>query len=75
MSTPSVAAPQTTDLAHDIFRQERQPLDPIFAPRNVAVVGATEAEGSVGRTLLRNLINTPFGMNGRFVYSRISYTF
>src|SRR3954466_10737850 len=58
---PTPAAPQTTDLAHDIFRQERQPLDPFFSPRNVAVIGATEAEGSVGRTLLRNLINTPFG--------------
>src|SRR3954466_14465457 len=58
---PTPAAPQTTDLAHDIFRQERQPLDPFFSPRNVAVIGATEAPGSVGRTLLRNLINTPFG--------------
>ena len=53
--------PATTDLAHDIFRSERQPLDPFFSPRNVAVIGATEAANSVGRTLLRNLINTPFG--------------
>ncbi len=51
----------TTDLAHDIFRAQRQPLDPFFTPRNVAVIGATEAPNSVGRTLLRNLINTPFG--------------
>src|SRR5215218_3368711 len=50
-----------TDLAHDIFRSERQPLDPFFSPKNVAVIGATEAANSVGRTLLRNLINTPFG--------------
>lgn len=39
----------------------RHPLDAIFAPRNVAVIGATEAEGSVGRTLLWNLISNPFG--------------
>jgi len=36
-------------------------LDPIFLPRSVAVVGATEREGSVGRTVLWNLISYPFG--------------
>lgn len=39
----------------------RHPLDAIFSPRNVAVIGASEAEGSVGRTLLWNLISNPFG--------------
>jgi acetyltransferase len=39
----------------------RHPLDVIFAPRTVAVIGATEKEGSVGRTLLWNLISNPFG--------------
>src|SRR5512144_2130721 len=39
----------------------RHPLDAIFAPRSVAVVGATEKTGSVGRTVLWNLMNTPFG--------------
>src|SRR3974390_20747 len=39
----------------------RHPLDPIFAPKSVAVVGATEKPGSVGRTVLWNLMNTPFG--------------
>ncbi len=39
----------------------RHPLDAIFAPRNVAVIGATEKEDSVGRTLLWNLISNPFG--------------
>src|SRR3954466_2014277 len=51
----------TTDHAHDVLRQERQPLDAIFSPRNVAVIGATEAPNSVGRTLLWNLISSPFG--------------
>ncbi len=38
-----------------------QPLDVFFSPENVAVVGATETPGSVGRTILWNLISTPFG--------------
>ncbi|MHC4612666.1 MAG: bifunctional acetate--CoA ligase family protein/GNAT family N-acetyltransferase [Planctomycetota bacterium] len=41
--------------------KEWQPLDAIFAPRSVAVVGATEKQGSVGRTILWNLISSPFG--------------
>ncbi len=40
---------------------EREPLDAIFHPRSVAVVGATEKEGSVGRTILWNLLSSPFG--------------
>lgn len=36
-------------------------LNAIFAPRNVAVIGATERAGSVGRTILWNLISSPFG--------------
>ncbi|MFN8527185.1 MAG: bifunctional acetate--CoA ligase family protein/GNAT family N-acetyltransferase [Anaerolineae bacterium] len=36
-------------------------LDSIFSPQNVAVVGATERVGSVGRTILWNLISSPFG--------------
>ena len=37
------------------------PLDAIFAPRSVAVIGATEKAGSVGRTILWNLVGSPFG--------------
>jgi acetyltransferase len=51
----------TADRAHDFLRYASQPLDAIFAPRNVAVIGATEKAGSVGRTILWNLISTPFG--------------
>ena len=43
-----------------VFRFER-PLDAIFAPRNVAVIGATDKAGSVGRTMLWNLVRNPFG--------------
>ncbi len=39
----------------------RRPLEALMHPRNVAVIGATENPGSVGRTLLWNLISSPFG--------------
>src|SRR5690349_19704308 len=49
------------DPAHDILRSESQPLDFIFRPRSVAVIGATDRPGSVGRTLLENLLHGPLG--------------
>ncbi|VEP12860.1 Acyl-CoA synthetase (NDP forming) [Hyella patelloides LEGE 07179] len=51
----------TVDPAHDIANYRRRPLDFIFAPKTVAVIGATDRPGSVGRTLLWNLISNPFG--------------
>ncbi|NWF82670.1 MAG: bifunctional acetate--CoA ligase family protein/GNAT family N-acetyltransferase [Bryobacteraceae bacterium] len=47
--------------AHDIFGQRPHPLDPFFTPKNIAVLGATEAPGTVGRTTLWNLMSSPFG--------------
>jgi acetyltransferase len=49
------------DTAHDVLHTQRKPLDAIFAPGTVAVIGATEKTGSVGRTVLWNLISNPFG--------------
>jgi acetyltransferase len=49
------------DPAHDVLHSERQPLDEVFKPRNVAVVGASDRPGSVGRNVLWNLLSTPFG--------------
>lgn len=51
----------TTDKSHDIMRYNYHPLDFMFAPQSVALIGASEKEGSVGRTLLWNLISHPFG--------------
>jgi acetyltransferase len=46
----------------DVWRTPyRYPLDVFFHPQTIAVIGATERPGSVGRTLLSNLIATPFG--------------
>ena len=48
--------PEVRDPSHDVLRSERHDLDAIFAPRSLAVVGATEREGSVGRALMENLV-------------------
>jgi acetyltransferase len=57
--------PATTTIQKPFSSADRQvgrhPLDSIFIPKSVAVVGATEKVGSVGRTVVRNLMNTPFG--------------
>ncbi|MCP3137323.1 bifunctional acetate--CoA ligase family protein/GNAT family N-acetyltransferase [Pyxidicoccus xibeiensis] len=52
-----------TDPSYNVLHQQPmgQPLDVIFSPRSVAVVGASERAGSVGRTVLWNLISNPFG--------------
>ena len=52
-STPSFGPGGESELA--------LPLDAIFAPSTVAVIGATEKQGSVGRAVLWNLISNPFG--------------
>src|SRR5947208_2306466 len=41
--------------------QRNQPLDVFFSPKTVAVTGATETPGTVGRTLLWNIVTSPFG--------------
>jgi acetyltransferase len=56
-----MAALHRPDPSLDIWKARSHPLAPIFLPRSVAVVGATEREGSVGRTVLWNLISHPFG--------------
>ena len=49
------------DRAHDVLRSEAHPLDPIFVPHSVAVIGASERQGSVGRAVLWSLVSSPFG--------------
>ena len=52
---------KNADPAHDVLGYERLPLDAIFGPETVAVVGASDRPGSVGRTIMWNLISNPFG--------------
>src|SRR6185312_988745 len=54
--TPGIVTPTT------VFRYKRQhPLNAIFEPKSIAVIGASEKAESVGRALLWNLISNPFG--------------
>lgn len=43
----------------ETFRSSQ--LDVFFQPKSVAVIGASETAGSVGRSILFNLISSPFG--------------
>src|SRR5512146_2243434 len=70
MSNPAAAKPGVNKLigknllvdpAHDVLRSERHPLDDIFKPKSVALIGASERPGSVGRNVLWNLLSNPFG--------------
>src|SRR5947208_7932980 len=53
----------TTNKSHKKKLHPRgdQPLDVFFSPKTVAVTGATETPGTVGRTLLWNIVTSPFG--------------
>ena len=44
-----------------LHRKGKQPLDVFFSPKTVAVIGATENPNTVGRTVLWNLVTSPFG--------------
>ncbi len=62
MTTPYNSRVQNGfDPAHDVYRYTPRSLQPIFSPKTVALIGATEKVGSVGRTVLWNLISSPFG--------------
>src|SRR3712207_8817207 len=52
---------KNADPAHDVLGYERLPLDAIFRPETVALIGATDRPGSVGRTIMWNLVSNPFG--------------
>jgi acetyltransferase len=52
---------KSADPAHDVLGYERQQLDAIFRPETVTVIGATDRPGSVGRTIMWNLVSSPFG--------------
>jgi len=57
MTTPT---PSKTESAYDITWQTRPVLDTMLAARTVALIGATESPGSVGRTMMENLTNEAF---------------
>src|SRR5580698_4111615 len=58
---PTTGTTSKPDPSSDIYRSESHPLDPLFLPKSVAVIGASERAGSVGRSVLWNLLSSPFG--------------
>jgi len=60
-TAPVIAQSDKIERAAEILGHVAHPLDAIFQPRSVAVIGATETPGKVGRTLLANLVSSPFG--------------
>ncbi len=64
MTTAAIKPQSTTKLKADpssVYRSETHPLDTLFMPQSVAVIGASERQGSVGRSVLWNLLSSPFG--------------
>ena len=55
MQTITTTTSARASRAHDIWRQLPRRLDTMLKPKVIAVVGATEREGTVGRTLIENL--------------------
>src|SRR5450432_1525599 len=58
---PVTNMPVAERLRKKLRQQRNQPLDVFFSPKTVAVIGATEKPGTVGRTVLWNLVTSPFG--------------
>lgn len=56
------ASHQSLNVSAPAYRgYDRQSLLPVFNPKTVALIGASEEAGSFGRALLWNLISNPFG--------------
>jgi len=58
VSTPS-GDPLST-ISKPLTRLARASLDPLFLPRSAAVIGATDRPGTVGRSVLANLLASKF---------------
>jgi acetyltransferase len=60
MDTTLLTVPDT-DASCDVLSPRRRTLGAFFNPKTVAVIGASETPGSVGRTILWNLMTNTFG--------------
>jgi len=52
--------PYKTDPSQNYIKRYPQPLNALFFPKSIALIGAKDNEGSVGRTILSNLIDGGF---------------
>ncbi|MEM1282812.1 MAG: bifunctional acetate--CoA ligase family protein/GNAT family N-acetyltransferase [Chlamydiota bacterium] len=50
-----------TDPSQNFISQPHEPLDAIFKPQNIAVIGAKDDLGTVGRTIMANLLDGSLG--------------
>lgn len=48
------------DPSQNIISRSESPLNPLFCPKTIAVIGAKDDQGSVGKTIMANLIKAPF---------------
>ena len=55
-----LGAEDSRDRATSLPNQTRKPLEAIFTPNTVAVIGASEETGSAGQSVLRNLATQAF---------------
>ncbi len=49
-----------TDPAYDILRSQRQPLDSLFSPKTIAIIGTKDEYSHLTQTILWNLIKSNF---------------
>ncbi len=49
-----------TDPSQNYIERYPQSLDSLFHPKVIAVIGAKDTVGSVGNTIMKNLISAPF---------------
>src|SRR5215467_14984551 len=62
-SVSSISNPTVTSAVGKIYTAPppaRGALEPLFLPRSVAVIGATDRPGTVGRSLVANLVESQF---------------
>ena len=49
-----------TDPSQNFMERYQQPLDALFLPSSIALIGAKEEKGTVSATILNNLLRSPF---------------
>ena len=80
MNTETNTIPNADPIT-DVWKYLASPLEKIFNPKSVAIIGATEKEGSVGKTVFCNLINSnykgkiyPINSNRENVFGHKAYS-
>jgi len=54
-------SPASSEPSANLPALRTRPIDVFFTPKAIAVIGATETPGSVGRNVIWNLVSSPFG--------------